>query len=82
MIWQKFKCGIFANFDMCFLNSWAMSRAIDTRGRGRREARVRAGSKIDLRREDVAAENAARRIEEHGISRAVIERDGALRLQR
>lgn len=82
MIGKKFERRAFGEDDVSFLRGRAMQGAIDARGGRGGEASVRAGGKLDVSLENVATKNATGGIEEHGIGRAVVERDGALRLQR
>ena len=82
VVGKKFQSSAFADFDVSFLDRGIAERAIDARGGGGGEADARAIVEADARRKKIAAEYTARGIEQHGIGSAVIERDGALHLQR
>lgn len=82
VIGKKFERGTLADCNANFLHGGMAEGTVDARGRRSGKTGARAVADVNMRRKKIAAENAARGIEKHGVSRAVVKRDRALDLQR
>ena len=81
VVWKIFECCAFAQLNYSFENRGPIESSINARGRRCRQANVRFRLLDNFSNQVVAAQHAARRIEQHQVRCSIVERQWSQHLQ-